>query len=202
MGLAWRAMWRLPTLRLTRRLWTDLRIVIREVPLDGNGRNDARIVTAARSISELFIVMGVALAGWIVYLAVELPARNTNLHYALTWVGFDMGLLAAIGSTAWLATRLDPRVTLAANATATMLLVDAWMDITSSASTGALLLSVAFAVLLELPIALISLRIAHTITASLVARAEAVGPGPAGRGDRSRPTRQADLSARPTDPGP
>ncbi len=69
--------------------------------------------------------------------------------------------------------RRDPRVTLAANATATLLVVDAWMDITSSASTGALLLSIAFAVLLELPIALISLRISRTITLSIAERAAA-----------------------------
>jgi hypothetical protein len=164
---------RLPNLRLTRRLWTDLRIVLREVPRDGDGGDDPRVVVAARSISELFIVMGLALGGWIVYLALKLPARNTNLHYDLTWVGFDVGLLAAIASTAYFATRLDPRVTLAANATATLLLVDAWMDITSSASTGALLLAIAFAVLFELPVALISLRIAHSIMHAIVARARA-----------------------------
>ncbi len=177
---------RLPTLRLTRRLWADVRIVIWQVPRDRAGREDPRVAVAARSIAELYVVMALALAGWIAYLAIELPARNTNLHYDLTWVGFDVGLLAAIASTAWCAVRLDPRVTLAATATATMLLVDAWMDITSSATTGALLLAVGFAVFLELPIAMVSLRIARNITRSLATQSAEVRLAVAGEPPPSR----------------
>ncbi len=159
------------SLRLTRRLLTDLRIVIRELPGDGRAREDPRVRLASRSITELYVVMAVAMTGWIVYLALALPQRNLNQHYDITWVGFDCFLLLTIAATAWHASRLDPRVTLAANATATLLFVDAWMDITTSSSTGALLTAIAFAVLLEIPVAVISLRIARTVTRSLAGRA-------------------------------
>ena len=168
-----RRSWHGAALGWTLRLLRNLRVAARGVPRGGGGPSDPRVRRASRSIAEVYIVMAVALAGWIVYLSVALPQRNLNHHYDLTWIGFDCLLLAAMAATAYHAAKINARVTLAANATATLLIVDAWMDITSSSSTSALLTAIAFAALLEFPVAAMSLRIARGVTRDLAARAEA-----------------------------
>jgi hypothetical protein len=154
-----------------RRLLNDLKVVVREVPDDGAGRNSTRVQRAARSIAELYLAMVAAMIVWVIYLAFALPERNTAQHYDLTWVGFDLMIVAAMFSTAWFALKLDSRVELAANSTATLLFVDAWMDVTTASSTQALITAVLFAIFLELPIAIVSLRIARRINRSLSKRA-------------------------------
>ena len=154
-----------------RRLLTDLKIVVREVPDDGTPTDDPKVQRAARGIAELYLAMVVAMIVWIVYLAMALPERNTAQHYDLTWVGFDLMIVGAMFATAWFALHLNPRVELAANSTATLLFVDAWMDITTSSTTQALVTAILFAVFLELPIAVISLRISRRINRSLARRA-------------------------------
>jgi hypothetical protein len=93
------------------------------------------------------------------------PFREENLehHYRLTWVDFDMIEVLAIGLTAYLAFRLDARVLFPATVMATLLVVDAWFDVTTStnsnAATGALILALA----VELPTAALSLYVASRV---------------------------------------
>jgi len=58
-----------------------------------------------------------------------LPRHATFTHYRGVWVGFDIGLIGVLATTAVLALRGRPQVVLAATAAATMLLVDAWFDV-------------------------------------------------------------------------
>jgi hypothetical protein len=68
---------------------------------------------------------------WTAYLAATLP-RTIRVYDRTAWVGFDIGLVIMMGLTGWLAWRGRPRVALAAVATATMLVVDAWFDVLTS----------------------------------------------------------------------
>lgn len=154
-----------------RRLITDLVLVVRDLPPAIDGPGDQRVRRTARGITELYGAMAAAVALWVVYLAFALPERSTALHYDVTWVGFDCFLIATMLGTAYWAYRLDPRVQLAANATATLLLVDAWMDITTAPDTAAFRLAVGMAILLELPLALLSLRVARNVNRRIAERA-------------------------------
>ena len=80
----------------------------------------------------LYTAAGVVLLPWIVYLAVTLPRRQYDRHYRAAWVGFDLILVFAISRTAYMAFRFDPRVQFPATATAVLLFVDAWFDVTTS----------------------------------------------------------------------
>jgi hypothetical protein len=105
-------------------------------------------------------VLAVGTAPWVVYLAVTLPRHATFAHYRGVWVGFDLGLIAVLATTAVLAWRGRPQVTMAATAAATMLFVDAWFDVLTTPRRHGLLLSVVLAGVVELPLAIICLWIA------------------------------------------
>jgi len=97
------------------------------------------------------------------FLALSLPKENLEHHYRLTWVGFDLILVVAIYLTAHMAFRLDSRVVFPATVVATLLVADAWFDVTTSATaqaaTGALILALA----VELPAAAFSLYVAFRV---------------------------------------
>ncbi|GAB2923323.1 hypothetical protein GCM10027047_20580 [Rhodococcus aerolatus] len=114
--------------------------------------------TPAR-VGRLYLALTVGLALWVVVLAVRLPSRHVAAHYALAWVGFDVGLAAVMLATGVLAVRRSPRVVLPAAATAAMLVTDAWFDVTTSSGSG-LAVALTLAVLVELPLAGFSLRVA------------------------------------------
>ncbi len=96
-----------------------------------------------------------ALVPWTVLLALTLPRQYTVSHWTLTWVGFDLVLAVSLAATAWLAYRRRQAVAIAALVTGTLLVCDAWFDLTTATRGGDLLLSVASAVLAELPLALL-----------------------------------------------
>ncbi len=102
--------------------------------------------SAPRWVAPLFALLGAATVPWTIYLSLTLHT------YRLTWVGFDVLLTAALLATAYAAWRRHPLVGLLAAATAALLVVDAWFDVTLSAGperTGAIL----SAALVELPLA-------------------------------------------------
>jgi hypothetical protein len=111
----------------------------------------------------LYTAAAAALLPWIVFLAVTLPRHQYDRHYRAAWVGFDIILVIAITRTAYLAFRLDPRVQFPATATAVLLLVDAWFDVTTSGSRTQTLEALLLAVLVEIPAALFTLYLAHQV---------------------------------------
>jgi hypothetical protein len=111
----------------------------------------------------LYTGAAVVLLPWIAYLAITLPRRDLDRHYRLAWVGFDCLLVFAIVRTAYMAFRIDPRVQFPATATATLLFVDAWFDITTSGSRGAALEALLLALLVEIPAAIFSLHMARRV---------------------------------------
>lgn len=110
-------------------------------------------------VGPAFAVLAVGTVPWVVFLAVTLPRHATFHHYRGVWVGFDLGLIGVLATTAVLAWRGRPQVTMAATATATMLFVDAWFDVLTTPRSE-LLVSVVLAAVVELPLAMICLWIA------------------------------------------
>jgi hypothetical protein len=134
-------------------------------PTLGDGPPETRqeIRDRARKMAWLYTGAAVVLLPWIVYLAITLPRRDLDRHYRWAWVGFDCLLVFAIVRTAYMAFRIDPRVQFPATATATLLFVDAWFDITTSGSRAAALEALLLALLVEIPAALFSLHMARRV---------------------------------------
>ena len=114
----------------------------------------------SRWIIPAYALLAIGLIPWVVWLAWTLPERSVSAHYRLGWVGFDVLLCGALARTAWLGWRRSPFVVNVASATAALLVVDAWFDVTTSPGGDDLVASALAAVLVELPLAAFSLVIA------------------------------------------
>jgi hypothetical protein len=132
----------------------------------------------ARRLAWLYTGAAVALLPWIAYLAITLPRRDLDNHYRAAWVGFDCFLVFAIVRTAYMAFRIDPRIQFPATATATLLIVDAWFDITTAGSRAHTLEAVILAAIFEIPAALFSIHLAHDIGRRVIEMARINGPLP------------------------
>ncbi len=128
-------------------------------------------------VTRTYLGIALLLVPWGVYLAISLPERAVSENYRLTWVGFDLFLVAAVARVAWLAARRDPRIALGAIVVSTLLVVDAWFDVTTSAPGSARTTALLAAVLLEIPGALTSGLLAHRALHAAVA----LPPAAAGR---------------------
>ncbi|SED54219.1 hypothetical protein SAMN05428945_5220 [Streptomyces sp. 2224.1] len=154
-----------------------------------------RIRPTPRWVVPLFTALGVALVPWTLYLAFTLPRRATLSSYDAPWVGFDIGLAAVILLTAVLAHRRHRQVNLAAVAVTTMLVVDAWFDVmtTPREEAGGILVALATACLVELPLAVLSLWIALTAgDLTGTAQPHLRPPGPEDRAHRDPPSDSPD----------
>jgi hypothetical protein len=99
------------------------------------------------------LIAGLAMIPWVFILACSLPSTIRAAHWSTAWAGLDaleaVGLIttgiALIGRHRWLC--------LPAAVTSTLLVVDAWFDITTSAPGSAVTVAIAMAVFPELPMA-------------------------------------------------
>ena len=135
----------------------------------------------ARRLAWVYLIVAVGLIVWTVFLALSLPKENLEHHYRLTWTGFDLIEVLAIYLTAHMAFRLDTRVVYPATVVATLLVADAWFDITTSATATAATQALILALLVELPAAAFSLYVAHRVGRRVRERAypgHVTGPHP------------------------
>jgi hypothetical protein len=117
----------------------------------------------ARRLAWAYLIVAAGLIVWTVFLALSLPKENLEHHYRLTWAGFDLIEVLAIYLTAHLAFRLDARVVFPATVVATLLVADAWFDITTSSTAQAATQALIVALCVELPAAAFSLYVAHRV---------------------------------------
>ncbi|MCO5994828.1 hypothetical protein [Actinoallomurus rhizosphaericola] len=103
---------------------------------------------------------GVALLPWLFVLATGLPATATASHWRVAWVGFDTLEALSFVATGVLVIRRDARACLTAMVTATLLVADAWFDVSTAAPGADQMTAVAMAVLLEVPLAVFSVVLA------------------------------------------
>jgi hypothetical protein len=117
----------------------------------------------ARRLAWVYLIVAAGLILWTIFLALSLPKENLEHHYRLTWTGFDLIEVLAIYLTAHMAFRLDARVMYPATAVATLLIADAWFDVTTSTSASSAILALILALAVELPAAAFSLYVAHRV---------------------------------------
>jgi hypothetical protein len=116
--------------------------------MNGTGRANP----AARLLAPGFAIAAAVLVPWLFLLASTLPASVRARHWSTAWVGFDILLAASLAACGWLAWRRSRTLVLTATATGTLLLVDAWFDVLTSAPGAGFTQAIALAVCCELPL--------------------------------------------------
>ena len=130
------------------------------VPADAPHARAARDSPPRRWPGYVLVACGVALVPWLVVLAVGLPTTATASHWALAWVGLDSMEALGLIATGVLTLRRDQRRPVVAAATAMLLVVDAWFDVTTAAAGSDFGSALAMALGAELPLALICAALA------------------------------------------
>ena len=119
-------------------------------------RRPARSACIALGLASV----GLGLLPWMIYLATSLPASSTAYHWAAAWVGLDAMEAAGLIGTGVLVLRRDARYCLASTATAALLLVDAWFDVTTAPPGSGALASLLMAAFAEVPAAALCIGLA------------------------------------------
>jgi hypothetical protein len=114
----------------------------------------------------------VMLAVWIVVLEVTLPRHYRAGGWRAAWVGFDAWLLLAFAATAWAAWRRRQVLIVCLMVLATLLLCDAWFDLTLDWGTRGFMVSLLSALLVELPLAALALIGARRLLRLTIGRVE------------------------------
>ena len=110
------------------------------------------IARDVRWAGPLFTLFAVIMVPWTVYIGESLPQRQLSPHYDVSWAGFDVILLSALAATGFFALRRSRYLSMAATATAVLLVVDAWFDLMTTPE-GQIAQSIVLAVVVELPLA-------------------------------------------------
>jgi hypothetical protein len=105
----------------------------------------------------------ILLAAWIGYLVVSLPAFYRTGSWRGAWVGFDVAELLAFAVTGWAAWKRRQILIICLIVLATLLLCDAWFDVVLNARTAGFFGSLASALLVEVPIAVIAVFVARRL---------------------------------------
>ena len=137
-------------------------------------------ISRRRRVGLLFSVIAcVALAAWIVVLVLTLH-RSFHTHYWRgAWVGFDIIEFLGFAATGWAFWRGRQIVIPFLLITATLLCCDAWFDVILDSGTPAVWGSLASAVFIELPLALLMFNAARRLirVSALAAMSESGRPG-------------------------
>ncbi|MEV6410459.1 hypothetical protein [Kribbella sp. NPDC051718] len=121
------------------------------------GRLDGKIRPRRSAVGIATLVAGgvaVVLLPWVLILAVTLPSTYEANNWNLAWIGLDLAIAVTAGLTAFLLHRRDPRAALTAVAAGTLLVADAWFDISTSGPGLDHHLALAQGLVLELPLAI------------------------------------------------
>ena len=126
------------------------------------------------------IISCTVLVGWIIILALTLHRSFHAQHWRAAWVGFDFALLLAFAATGWAFWRGRQIVIAFLLVTGTLLCCDAWFDVILDAGSPDIWLSVASAVIVELPLAFLMFNAARRLIrlSALMAVSESGHKGP------------------------
>jgi hypothetical protein len=116
-----------------------------------------------RFTQQLMWACAFALVPWTIYLALSLPADYNTRHWAVAWTGFDVLELIALAATAYFGWRRRQALIGASVVAATLLVCDAWFDVSLDLGTSEIWLSLASAVFIELPLAFFLMHRAMTL---------------------------------------
>lgn len=114
-----------------------------------------------RRTLQIFIAASCLLVPWILWLSHSLPSSHMEHKWSSLWTGYDFCLCLVLALTAYLGWRKSDLLVMAATAAGTMLLVDAWFDVFTSAPGWEYLEAYLFALAVELPLAILAFWTAY-----------------------------------------
>jgi hypothetical protein len=114
-----------------------------------------------RWVAPLFAFAALALIPWVIVLVSALPAAHRVTHWAAAWAGLDVAVVAMLVTVAACVWRRSGWVEPVASAAATLLLVDAWFDLTTASAAGGPARPLGAAILVEVPLAIACLALAR-----------------------------------------
>ena len=128
------------------------------------------------------VIACIALVAWIIVLVLTLNHSFHAQHWRGAWVGFDLLLLLSFAATGWAFWRGRQIVIACLIGTGTLLCCDAWFDVVLDVGTSQVWLSIASAVIVELPLAFLMFNAARRLI-RLSAVVAVSGSGDPGNGD-------------------
>jgi hypothetical protein len=143
---------------------------------------DPRVRRRRRIGLLVMTVCCVALVAWIAILLLTLPERYTSSDWRAVWVGLDIAELLGFAATVWAAWNQRQIVIFFMIITGTLLLCDAWFDVTLNYGSSGFTASILSAVLAELPLAFLlfaaARRLVRVTVQALMELSGASGPVP------------------------
>ncbi|BBZ49889.1 hypothetical protein H7H82_02060 [Mycobacterium heidelbergense] len=124
----------------------------------------------------LMIGGAIAMIPWLGYLSVTLPGNYVAHNWPVTWIGFDVLLVAFMVATAVLGYLRRQLLVPAAFTTGVLLICDAWFDL-MTAGPRDVWLSVATALLIEVPLAVFMILSAQRLLRLTMMRLWLLNPG-------------------------
>ena len=100
------------------------------------------------------------LVPWLLYMSIRLPDVPRAHNWSLMWTGIDVAEAIGLIVTGVMVWRRSARRAVPAAITCAVLVLDAWVDITTSAAGAATTLAIAMAVVVEIPVAVLCLVVA------------------------------------------
>ncbi len=115
------------------------------------------------AVLVIIVASCIVLAAWTGYLAVSLPRFYRAGSWRGAWVGFDIALLVAFAVAGWAAWRRRQLLIMSLIVLATLLLCDAWFDVVLDVRTPGFWESVASALVIEVPLAVVAIVMARRL---------------------------------------
>lgn len=128
----------------------------------------------------LMLIGSVGLIIWTIYLGWRLPKVYVSQHWKVAWVGLDTLEVVALLLTTWAAYQRRVVLIAFATASATMLILDAWFDVTTARS-GDFRQSLVTAIVVEIPAAVVLYAVAGVSLRRVVQRWHALELHPTAR---------------------
>ena len=109
-----------------------------------------------RWMTALYVISLVILIPWTFYLADNLPAHHIANHWDVAWAGFDAFMIFLLLLTVTAALKRSIWLSVTSTALATMLIIDAWFDVLTARPGHQFKDAVLFAIIVEIPIAILT----------------------------------------------
>ncbi len=111
--------------------------------------------------AKVYIALSLILLPWSIYLGSSLPRYHLSAHWDVSWTGLDVGIIVVLLLTGLFAYLKSHWIVISSSTVGSLLLVDAWFDVMSERRGLQLHEALFLAFFIEIPLALISYRIAY-----------------------------------------